>query len=125
MAQIPAILQENNNDCEQNNLMTDHVHIDPLDAILIATKNVSAKPSDLRSIALETNDGYSISAANLMYFQMFYAPIMRSHITMTRKLRSKNQPRDEVVDFVDMGLHNKTTVVRSKLDRARRPSVYT
>ena len=54
MAQIPAILQENDKHDEQKNLkMTDHVRIDPLDAIVTATKNISAQPSDLRSIALE------------------------------------------------------------------------
>jgi hypothetical protein len=59
MGWIPAILHENDNgDYEQNNLkITDNVRIDTLDAILIATKNVSAQPSDLRSISLETKSG--------------------------------------------------------------------
>ena len=36
---------------------------------------------------------------------------------MTRKYRVKiKEPKDEVIDLVDMGNHNKTTVARSKLD---------
>lgn len=66
MAQIPAILQENDNGDEQKNLkMTDHVRIDPLDAIVTATKNVSAQPSDLRSITLETKDGYPVFSMDI------------------------------------------------------------
>ena len=36
---------------------------------------------------------------------------------MTRNYRVKiKEPKDEVIDLVDMGNHNKTTVARSKLD---------
>jgi hypothetical protein len=36
---------------------------------------------------------------------------------MTRKYRAQIKgPNDEVIDLVDMGYHNKTTVARSKLD---------
>ena len=45
--------------------MADNVRIDPLDAILIATKNVSAQPSDLRSISLETKDGYPVFSIDI------------------------------------------------------------
>ena len=61
IAQIPTILQENDKGVEQNNLkITDKAQIDPLDAILLGTKYVSAQPSDLRSISLETKDGYPV-----------------------------------------------------------------
>ena len=36
---------------------------------------------------------------------------------MTRKYRAQIKgPKDEVIDLVDMGYHNKTIVARSKLD---------
>jgi uncharacterized membrane protein YkoI len=66
IAQIPAILRENDNGDEQNNLnVTDHTNIDPLDAILIASKKVSAQPSDLRSITLESKDGYPVYSMDI------------------------------------------------------------
>jgi hypothetical protein len=66
IAQIPAILQENDKDVEQNNLqITDKTQVGPLEAILLATKNVSAQPSDLRSIALETKDGYPVYSMDI------------------------------------------------------------
>jgi hypothetical protein len=66
IAQIPAILQENDKDVEQNNLqIADKTQVGPLEAILLATKNVSAQPSDLRSIALETKDGYPVYSMDI------------------------------------------------------------
>jgi hypothetical protein len=66
IAQIPVILQENDKDVEQNNLqITDKTQVGPLEAILLATKNVSAQPSDLRSIALETKDGYPVYSMDI------------------------------------------------------------
>ena len=66
IAQIPAILQENDKDVEQNNLqITDKTQVGPLEAILLATKNVSAQPSDLQSIALETKDGYPVYSMDI------------------------------------------------------------
>jgi hypothetical protein len=66
MVQIPAMLQENDNSDGQNNLkLTDHVYIDPLDAILTATKDVSAQPSDLRSFALETKNGHPVFSMDI------------------------------------------------------------
>ena len=66
IAQIPAILQENDKDVEQNNLqITDKTQVGPLEAILLATKNVSAQPSDLASIALETKDGYPVYSMDI------------------------------------------------------------
>jgi hypothetical protein len=36
---------------------------------------------------------------------------------MTRKYKAKiKEPKDEVIDLVDMGSHNRATVARSKLD---------
>ena|SRR5215510_1418909 len=66
IAHIPAMLRENDNDDDKNNLkLTDHIHIDPIGAILTATKNVSAQPSDLRSIALETKNGYPVFSMDI------------------------------------------------------------
>ena len=68
IAQIPTILQENDKGVEQNNLqITDKTQIDPLDAILLGTKYVSAQPSDL-TINRPRNEGW-ISSVFYGHFQ--------------------------------------------------------
>jgi hypothetical protein len=66
IAHIPVILEENDKEVEQKNLRnTDKIQINPIDAILEATKTVSAQPSDLRSITLEMENGYPVYSMDI------------------------------------------------------------
>ena len=65
---IPTILQEKNNDYNDglsNFNLTKQVRIQPHEAILSATKNVSAEPSDLRSLTLENETGHPVFSVDI------------------------------------------------------------
>jgi uncharacterized membrane protein YkoI len=64
----PKLLQDENND--YNDELSDHnltkqVRIQPDEAILAATKNVSAQPSELRSLTLENENGHAVFSVDI------------------------------------------------------------
>jgi uncharacterized membrane protein YkoI len=64
----PALLQAENND--YNDVMSDYnltkqARIQPNKAILVATKNVSAQPSELRSLTLEKEKDHTVFSVDI------------------------------------------------------------
>jgi hypothetical protein len=67
---IPAMLQEYDDDDNNRKAVRDYnfirqVHVQPYEALLTAAENVSARPSELKSLTLENEYGHPVFSADI------------------------------------------------------------